>query len=76
MQLCRRVLQAAKAPKTAVVMMNMGGPRTVDEVPDFLSRLFHDRDLMQLPVQNWLAPRSAKRRTPSIQAQVWSRGLC
>jgi len=35
-------------------MMNMGGPETLDEVHDFLLRLFHDRDLIQLPAQEWV----------------------
>ena len=31
--------------------MNMGGPEKLDDVHDFLLRLFSDRDLIQLPVQ-------------------------
>lgn len=56
-------------PPTAILMMNMGGPSTLDEVGDFLSRLFHDRDLIQLPFQSRLAPLIAKRRTPKIIEQ-------
>ncbi|OXG84844.1 ferrochelatase [Cryptococcus neoformans D17-1] len=56
-------------PPTAVLMMNMGGPSTVPEVHDFLSRLFHDNDLIPLPFQPLLAPLIAKRRTPSIEEQ-------
>lgn len=56
-------------PPTAVLMMNMGGPSTLDEVGDFLSRLFHDRDLIQLPWQSRLAPLIARRRTPKIVEQ-------
>ena len=37
--------------KTGVLMLNMGGPETLDQVHSFLRRLFTDRDLMQLPVQ-------------------------
>lgn len=36
---------------------------------DFLSRLFHDGDLIPLPFQKWLAPWIAKRRTPKIEEQ-------
>ncbi|EGG03916.1 uncharacterized protein MELLADRAFT_49320 [Melampsora larici-populina 98AG31] len=54
---------------TGVVLMNMGGPRTVDETGDFLSRLFHDGDLIPLPFQSTLAPFIAKRRTPKIEEQ-------
>lgn len=56
-------------PPTAVVMMNMGGPSTLDEVQPFLTRLFLDRDLMRLPLQSQLGPLIARRRTPKIQAQ-------
>ncbi|WVQ81384.1 ferrochelatase [Cryptococcus sp. DSM 104549] len=47
----------------------MGGPSTVPEVGDFLSRLFHDNDLIPLPLQRFSAPLIAKRRTPSIEKQ-------
>uniref|UniRef100_A0A8C0VBX8 Ferrochelatase n=1 Tax=Cyanistes caeruleus TaxID=156563 RepID=A0A8C0VBX8_CYACU len=50
-------------------MLNMGGPERLDDVHDFLLRLFLDRDLMTLPAQNQLAPLIAKRRTPKIQEQ-------
>lgn len=59
----------AARPPTAVLLMNMGGPSTLDEVGDFLSRLFHDRELIQLPFQSRLAPLIAARRTPKIQKQ-------
>lgn len=54
---------------TAIVMMNMGGPSTIPEVHGFLSRLFHDHDLIPLPLQSYLAPLIAKRRTPKIEKQ-------
>ncbi|CAG7730416.1 unnamed protein product, partial [Allacma fusca] len=52
---------------TGILMLNMGGPRTTDEVGDFLLRLFQDRDIMQLPFQDRLGKWIATRRTPSIQ---------
>jgi len=52
--------------KTGVLMLNMGGPRKSDEVLDFLTRLFLDRDIIKLPFQSMLGPIIAKRRTPSI----------
>ncbi|XP_049757803.1 ferrochelatase, mitochondrial isoform X2 [Elephas maximus indicus] len=58
-----------RKPKTGILMLNMGGPETLGEVHDFLLRLFLDRDLMTLPLQNKLAPIIAKRRTPKIQDQ-------
>ncbi|POI26207.1 hypothetical protein CIB84_010043, partial [Bambusicola thoracicus] len=59
----------ARKPKTGILMLNMGGPERLDDVHDFLLRLFLDRDLMTLPAQNKLAPFIAKRRTPRIQEQ-------
>ncbi|WFD43308.1 hypothetical protein MPSI1_001969 [Malassezia psittaci] len=61
--------QAAQKPPTAIVMMNMGGPRDLEEVNAFLTRLFLDRDLMRLPFQSQLGPLIARRRTPKIQKQ-------
>ncbi|KAG9354095.1 hypothetical protein JZ751_012219 [Albula glossodonta] len=58
-----------RKPKTGILMLNMGGPETLDDVHDFLFRLFMDTDLMTLPVQNKLGPFIAKRRTPKIQEQ-------
>ncbi|XP_050624021.1 ferrochelatase, mitochondrial isoform X6 [Macaca thibetana thibetana] len=58
-----------RKPKTGILMLNMGGPETLGDVHDFLLRLFLDRDLMTLPIQNKLAPFIAKRRTPKIQEQ-------
>uniref|UniRef100_A0A6I8SZE3 Ferrochelatase, mitochondrial n=1 Tax=Xenopus tropicalis TaxID=8364 RepID=A0A6I8SZE3_XENTR len=58
-----------RKPKTGILMLNMGGPETVDDVHDFLLRLFLDKDLMTLPAQSKLAPFIAKRRTPKIQKQ-------
>jgi ferrochelatase len=55
--------------KTGILMLNLGGPETTDDVHDFLLRLFLDKDLIPLPAQSKLAPIIAKRRTPRIQAQ-------
>lgn len=54
-----------KAP-TGIVLLNMGGPKTPEEVGPFLLELFEDREIIQLPVQRWLGPFIAKRRTPSV----------
>ncbi|XP_077319082.1 ferrochelatase, mitochondrial isoform X1 [Lithobates pipiens] len=64
-----RVQPDKSKPKTGILMLNMGGPETVDDVHDFLLRLFLDKDLMTLPVQSKLGPFIAKRRTPKIQEQ-------
>ncbi|KAG1716629.1 hypothetical protein ID866_507 [Astraeus odoratus] len=54
---------------TAIVMLNMGGPSTVQETHDFLRNLFMDGDLIPLPFQRVLAPFIARRRTPQIEKQ-------
>lgn len=58
-----------RGPKTGILMLNMGGPEKSEDVHGFLNNLFHDRDLMRLPVQSKLAPWIAKRRTPKIIEQ-------
>ncbi|XP_061211600.1 ferrochelatase, mitochondrial [Neopsephotus bourkii] len=50
-------------------MLNMGGPERLEDVHDFLLRLFLDTDLMKLPAQSRLAPIIARRRAPRIQEQ-------
>lgn len=52
---------------TGIVMMNLGGPKTLDEVNPFLRALFADREIIQLPLQKWLGPFIADRRTKKIQ---------
>ncbi|CAF0931997.1 unnamed protein product [Adineta ricciae] len=54
---------------TGILLLNMGGPETTDDVYDFLNRLFSDRDIIPLPAQKTLGPLIARRRTPSIQEQ-------
>uniref|UniRef100_A0A8C4L705 Ferrochelatase n=1 Tax=Equus asinus TaxID=9793 RepID=A0A8C4L705_EQUAS len=66
----RQVQPGERKPKTGILMLNMGGPETLGEVHDFLLRLFLDRDLMTLPIQNKLAPIIAKRRTPIRASQI------
>lgn len=65
----QRRFVTSQAPKTAIMMLNMGGPATLDEVGPFLSNLFHDGDLIPIPAQKQIAPWIAKRRTPSIVEQ-------
>ncbi|CAB4016310.1 Ferrochelatase, mitochondrial [Paramuricea clavata] len=61
--------RSSKKAKTGIMLVNMGGPSTLDEVHDFLFRLFSDKDLIPLPAQSRLAPWIAKRRTPTIKEQ-------
>ena len=34
---------------TGIVMMNLGGPKTLEDVRPFLLKLFEDREIIQLP---------------------------
>ena len=52
---------------TGIVMMNLGGPKNLDEVQPFLLELFADREIIQLPMQDFLGPFIARRRTKSVQ---------
>jgi protoporphyrin/coproporphyrin ferrochelatase len=54
-------------PGLGIVMLNLGGPRTLDEVGPFLTELFDDREIIKLPAQSRLGPFIARRRTPKVQ---------
>jgi hypothetical protein len=56
-------------PKTGVLMLNLGGPSTLQEVYPFLLRLFSDPEIIKLPFQKWTSQWIAKRRTPKVQKQ-------
>ncbi|KAI9498058.1 ferrochelatase [Zychaea mexicana] len=60
---------STKKPPTAVLLTNMGGPETLDDVQSFLHNLFSDRDIMKLPFQKHMATFISTRRTPSIKEQ-------
>lgn len=62
----RKILTGVSKPKTGIFMLNMGGPANVEEVQPFLTRLFLDRDIMTLPMQDKLGPWIAKRRAPKV----------
>jgi len=64
-----RLLDRKPAAPTAIVMLNLGGPRTTDEVGPYLERMFLDRELIPLPFQERLGRFIARRRTPKIQAK-------
>ncbi len=55
--------------KTGIVMLNLGGPATLDAVEPFLLELFADREIIQLPLQRWLGPFIARRRAPAVRKQ-------
>ncbi len=52
---------------TGIVMLNLGGPATLDEVEPFLLRLFADREIIQLPLQKQLGKFIATRRAPKVR---------
>jgi len=52
---------------TGIVMLNLGGPETLDDVEPFLLKLFDDRELLRLPAQDFLGRFIAKRRTPKVR---------
>src|SRR3954471_24498255 len=54
-------------PKTGIVMLNLGGPATLDDVEPFLLELFADREIIQLPFQSWVGPFIARRRAPKVK---------
>ncbi|WP_202969145.1 ferrochelatase [Gemmatimonas phototrophica] len=62
---------AGAAPRpaggTGIVMMNLGGPATLDQVEPFLLRLFADREIIQLPFQDYLGKFIATRRAPKVR---------
>ena len=59
--------------KTAVVLLNFGGPREAAEVEGFLYEILRDPNTIQLPFpqlfQNILARRIARKRSPETAAQ-------
>lgn len=55
------------APQTGIVLLNLGGPATLDDVEPFLLELFADREIIQLPFQRWLGPFIARRRAPKVR---------
>ncbi|HEY5853400.1 MAG TPA: ferrochelatase [Aldersonia sp.] len=52
---------------TGVVMMNMGGPWTLDDVEPFLHRLFED--IIELPARWVLRPLLVRARAPRVRRQ-------
>ncbi len=57
--------------KNGVILLNMGGPDTLDNVRPFLFNLFADRDIIQLGpafMQKFLAWIIARRRAPKSRA--------
>ncbi|XP_060537155.1 ferrochelatase, mitochondrial [Cylas formicarius] len=66
--LWRRYYSNSTKPKTAIILLNMGGPQHIHQVGDYLHRIMTDRDVIQFPfAQNIIGEWIAKRRTPDVQ---------
>ncbi len=60
-----------KKPATGVLLLNLGGPSTLDEVEPFLFNLFSDRMIIRLGpffLQKFIARRIARKRAPRSSA--------
>jgi ferrochelatase len=61
-----------------VLLFNLGGPDTLDDVEPFLVNLFSDREIIELPLGAWLQPAFArliaKARGPSVRRNYASIG--
>lgn len=57
-----------RAP-TGIVLTNLGGPTTLEEVEPFLLRLFSDREIIPLPFQAALGGWIARRRAPKVRGR-------
>ncbi|XP_051157353.1 ferrochelatase, mitochondrial [Leptopilina boulardi] len=66
----------SEKPKTAILMLNMGGPSKLDQVHEYLLRIMTDRDMVQMPFQSFLAPLIAKGRTPEVMEKYKEIGGC
>lgn len=54
---------------TGIVLLNLGGPSSQDEVGPFLLQLFADPEIIPLPFQQQLGSFIARRRTRAVQAR-------
>lgn len=55
--------------KFAVVLLNLGGPDSLDAVQPFLENLFNDPDIFKLPFQKTLARYISIKRAPKVQEE-------
>ncbi|TVQ98741.1 MAG: ferrochelatase [Deltaproteobacteria bacterium] len=65
-ELAERPPAGSEGP-TGIVLMNLGGPVDQNSVQPFLLQLFADREIIKLPLQKWLGPFIARRRTGAVQ---------
>lgn len=66
-------MKPEQTAKTALLVINFGGPQTAAEVEGFLYELFADKDVIPLPggryVQELFADRVSQKRAPATVAQ-------
>lgn len=55
--------------KTAIVLLNLGGPDSLEAVQPFLENLFNDPDIFKLPFQKTLAKIISKNRAPKVMEE-------
>ncbi len=56
--------------KTAVVLLNLGGPDSLEAIEPFLMNLFSDKDIFKIPIgQKLFAKIISNRRAPKVQKQ-------
>lgn len=55
--------------KIAIILLNLGGPDSLDAVQPFLENLFNDPDIFKLPFQKTLAKFISKKRAPKVQEE-------
>ncbi|KAJ1862509.1 hypothetical protein LPJ73_000739 [Coemansia sp. RSA 2703] len=60
--------------KLGILMMNMGGPRTQNDVKQFLINIFNDRDILKLPLQSVAGKLIAMRRVNKVKDQYMQIG--
>ncbi|KAJ2042843.1 hypothetical protein GGI03_008705, partial [Coemansia sp. RSA 2337] len=66
--------RGGSSTKLGILMMNMGGPRTQNDVGQFLTNLFSDRDIIKLPMQSIVGQAIARRRVGKIREQYMQIG--
>ena len=68
----------AEARRLGVVLLQLGGPESLDDVQPFLEDMFRDPDLFDLPIpgwlRNWLARRASGWRSSSVRSLYASIG--
>ena len=59
--------------KTAVILMNLGGPASLDEVKPFLFNLFYDKAIIRLPNPfRWLVAKLISSRREKTAKEIYS----